>query len=153
MNASHTASRWVVCLLLLAFSTLAKGQDNLNVSRIFDTYGKSKGATMVVLSGKTDELKPYKLDLFKSITLTLTDDIADDIQQCLKADKHRAKKIKEVVNDGIIWSGYYQLPEHQRNINRYILFKQNTNRQATLIYMEGKMESEQLVEKLFIKRN
>jgi len=104
---------------------------------------------MVVLTGKS--LHDYRLDKYQGITLKYDNDILDEIQQCLASDKKHARQIKEVINNGIITSGYYQLTEEKSRVNRYILFKIGDDGTATLIYMEGGQESEELVNRLFIK--
>lgn len=151
MKTKKIFPRLLVFLLLLAASAATvQAQDNLQINTIFEKYGKQKGATMVVLSGEA--LNNYRLDTYRSITLKYDRAILDDIQQCLETDKKQARQIKEVINDGIILSGYYQLPEEDSRINRYILFKIGNDGTATLIYMEGGPDSEKLINQLFIKK-
>lgn len=137
--------------LLLGLLSMAglHAQEGLKVNTIFEKYGKQEGATMVVLSGKS--LHNYKLDKYKGITLTYDKKILDDLQQCIEQDKQQAREIKEVVSNGIITSGYYQLTTGNRSRHQYILFKLGDDGTATLIYMEGGPESEELVNRLFIK--
>jgi len=140
--------------LLLLLSTLSaatiQAQENLRINSVFEKYGKQKGATMVSLSGEA--LNNYRLDKYRGITVKYDRAILDDIQQCLETDKKQARQIKEVISNGIISSGYYQLPEEENHINRYILFKIGDDGTATLIYMEGGQDSEELVNRLFIKK-
>lgn len=151
MNTDKLFFRIFLVLMLLAVPVLAvQAQDDLKINSIFKKYGKQKGATMVVLSGEA--LNSYRLDTYRSITLKCDKVILDNIQQSLEADKKQARKIKEVVSNGIISSGYYQLPEESRRINRYILFKMGNDGTATLIYMEGGSDSEELINQLFIKK-
>lgn len=140
----------ILFLLLVTFGMTAQAQENLRINRIFEKYGKQKGATMVVLSGKA--LHNYRLDKYRSITVQYDKAMLDDIQQCLETDKKQARQIKEVINNGIISSGYYQLPEEENSIHRYILFKIGDDGTATLIYMEGGRDSEELINRLFIKK-
>lgn len=151
MNSNKLFFRIFLVLMLLAVPALAvQAQEDLKINSIFKKYGKQKGATMVVLSGEA--LNNYRLDKYRSITLKCDKAILDNIQQSLEADKKQARKIKEVVSNGIISSGYYQLPEESRHINRYILFKMGNDGTATLIYMEGGPDSEELINRLFIKK-
>ena len=62
-------------------------------------------------------------------------------------------KVKEVISGGEIQSGYYQLPQLKDEINRFILFKTNAKQSATLIYIEGELEADDLVTMLFMKKN
>lgn len=139
-------------LIMIIISTASlKAQEELSINTIFEKYGKQKGSTMVVLSGKA--LHEHKLDKYKGITLKSDIYIINEIQLCLETDKKKATQIKEVISDGIITSGFYQLSEKSNLINRYILFKIGNDGTATLIYLEGGTESEELVTRLFIKKN
>ena len=139
----------ILFLLLVTAGMTVQAQENLRINTVFEKYGRQKGATMVVLSGKA--LHNYRLDKYRSITIRYDRTILDEIQQCLETDKKQARQIKEVISNGIISSGYYQLPEEENHINRYILFKIGDDGTATLIYMEGG-HSEELINRLFIKK-
>lgn len=148
-------NKHILCLifpLLILFVSVSElqAQEDLRINTIFEKYGRRKGATMVVLSGKT--LHEYHLDKYKGLTLEYTQDIINEIQHCLETDKKTAQNIKEVIDDGIITSGYYQLSELNSRVNRYILYKMGSDGTITLIYMEGGDESEELVNRLFIKK-
>jgi hypothetical protein len=145
MNTRKTFPRLLLLFLLLATFGTTQAQENLKINRIFEKYGKQKGATMVVLSGKA--LNSYRLDKYRSITIKYDKAILNDMQQCLEADKKLAHRVKEVITNGLISSGYYQLP------NGYILFKIGDDGTATLIYMEGGQDSEELINRLFIKNS
>ena len=136
-------------MIIISTASL-KAQEELSINTIFEKYGKQKGSTMVVLSGKA--LHEHKLDKYKGITLKSDIYIINEIQHCLETDKKMAKQIKEVISDGIITSGFYQLSD-KSNLKRYILFKIGNDGTATLIYLEGGSESEELVNRLFIKKN
>lgn len=150
MQTKNSLSRLLFTLLAATLATTAlHAQEQLKINSVFEKYGKQKGSTMVELSGES--LKDYRLDIYRSITLPYKKSVPNDIQQSLEADKKQARKIKEVVSNGFILSGYYQLPEKSKNINRYILFKTGNDGTATLIYIEGGSDSEELIKKLFIK--
>lgn len=139
---------FIFCCMMLFFVASVQGQD-LKINSIFEKYGKLKGSTMVILSGEA--VRNYRLSVYRSITLQYEAPASDDMQQCLNADKQQARKIKEVIRNGAIRSGYYQLPDEGKKMNRYILFKIGDDQQATLIYMEGDLKSEELINKLFIR--
>lgn len=150
MKIKKTSPRLLIIFLLLIISGVTtQAQENLRINTVFEKYGKQKGATMVVLSGKA--LYNYRLDKYRSITLQYNQTILEEIQECLETDKQQARQIKEVISNGIISSGYYQLPEIENRIKRYILFKIGDDGTATLIYMEGGEDSEELINRLFIK--
>lgn len=151
MKRKRTFLRLFALFLLIILSGAAgQAQENLKINRIFEKYGKQKGSTMVVLSDKA--LNNYRLDKYRSITIQYNKAILAEIQQCLEVDKKQASQIKEVISNGIISSGYYQLQEEENPINRYILFKIGEDGSATLIYMEGGEDSEELIDRLFIKK-
>ncbi len=142
-------SKCIASLVMCLIASATFAQKQLAIDKIFEKYGKQKGSTMVVLSD--DVIKTYHLDFYKSITLPNDKERSNEIQLSLETDKKQAKKIKEVISNGIIYSGYYQLPTEDKLKNRYILFKISDNTTATLIYMEGDIESEEIVNMLFIK--
>ena len=153
MKKSKYTSCYRKCIALIVMCLIASttfAQKQLAINKIFEKYGKQKGSTMVVLSD--DMIKSYHLDFYKSITLPFDKKRSEEIQESLETDKKQAKKIKEVISNGIIYSGYYQLPTEDKLKNRYILFKISDNATATLIYMEGDSESEQVVNMLFMKK-
>ena len=153
MKKSKYTSCYRKCIALIVMCLIASttfAQKQLAINKIFEKYGKQKGSTMVVLSD--DMIKSYHLDFYKSITLPFDKKRSEEIQESLETDKKQAKKIKEVISNGIIYSGYYQLPTEDKLKNRYILFKISDNATATLIYMEGDIESEQVVNMLFMKK-
>lgn len=136
------------CLLLL-FSTGMYAQKGLQVASVFQKYGNQKGATYVELSKMVS--KTWDITHYQSLKLTKAEKALPDIYRCLEADREHAKKIKEVVMDGHIQSGYYQLPPLQGKTNRFILFRLGKKGEATLIYIEGEIDSDDLVTLIFSK--
>ena len=114
---------WIILLLTVA-SGMARAQQGLQIASVFQKYGKQKGVTMVELSN-----------------------------EMLETYKKKAKKVKEVVAGGQIQSGYYQLPQLKEDVNRFILFKTGKKGSATLIYIEGELDADDLVTMLFMKKN
>lgn len=138
-----------VAAFMLVFVNGIHAQENFQINKVFETYGKKKGSTMVVFSGKT--LDNYKLKKYRSITLAYDSAASQLIQESLEADREGAHKIKEVINSGIITSGYYQILSDNKKGYRYILFKVGNDGTATLIFMEGDIDSEELINRLFLK--
>lgn len=131
------------------FPTL-KAQNDLQISRVFDQYGEKKGVVMVEL---TDEmLNGYDFSLFKSITIKNNPAAADFIRKCLAKDQIGAKKVKQVVANGIPTSIYLQLPR-KGQLSRLILFNETFRPEPkiTLIYIESKNDSEDVL-KLILKK-
>lgn len=139
-----------ITLLLLTGCRLS-AQEDLQIASVFRKYGKERGATMVEFSNEV--LETYEMKLYKSLSIKDATAALPYIHKCLEADKKRARKVKEVVSEGRIQSGYYQLPQLQEDINRFILFKTGKKGSATLIYIEGELDADDIVTLLFMKKN
>ncbi len=145
--------RYYLLLLLvaLAFPLPLYAQKDLQISKVFDLYGKRKGVVMVELSGEV--LKQYDFSLFKSIVIKNDPTAAPFIRQCLAKDKEGAKKIKQVVTNGVLTSEYLQLPRRGTE-TRMILYNESTSSgdQITLIYLESKDDSGEILNLLLKKK-
>jgi len=141
---------WIILLLTVA-SGMARAQQGLQIASVFQKYGKQKVVTMVELSNEM--LETYQMTLYKSLVFKDVEEALPTILNCLDADKKKAKKVKEVVAGGQIQSGYYQLPQLKEDVNRFILFKTGKKGSATLIYIEGELDADDLVTMLFMKKN
>ena len=141
---------WIILLLTVA-SGMARAQQGLQIASVIQKYGKQKGVTMVELSNEM--LETYQMTLYKSLVFKDVEEALPTILNCLDADKKKAKKVKEVVAGGQIQSGYYQLPQLKEDVNRFILFKTGKKGSATLIYIEGELDADDLVTMLFMKKN
>ena len=141
---------WIILLLTVA-SGMARAQQGLQIASVVQKYGKQKGVTMVELSNEM--LETYQMTLYKSLVFKDVEEALPTILNCLDADKMKAKKVKEVVAGGQIQSGYYQLPQLKEDVNRFILFKTGKKGSATLIYIEGELDADDLVTMLFMKKN
>jgi hypothetical protein len=93
-------------------------------------------------------MKAYKIKTFKSIIFDDASTVLPEIRRAIKADKEGALHIKESTKDGLLTSGYYQLLAGKTNLNRYLIFKVGTANKTTLIYVEGELSPEELVELL-----
>lgn len=140
----------LIVLLLTALPLIAKAQQGLQIATVFQKYGKQKGVTMVELSNEM--LEGYQMALYKSLSFKDAEEALPTILRALEADKKKAKKVKEVVSGGEIQSGYYQLPQLKDDVNRFILFKTGKKGTASLIYIEGELEADDLVTLLFMKK-
>ncbi len=129
-----------IATLLLWGAMPSFAQKDLQIAQAFERFGRSKGCRMVVLNDA--ELKGYRLQMYKALTYKRP---AAEISEYLKADRKKARKIREVVADGRITSGYYQMPSSQKGINRYILFANETDQSGALIYIEGALEPDDIL--------
>ncbi|HCC53016.1 MAG TPA: hypothetical protein DEQ30_14015 [Porphyromonadaceae bacterium] len=143
-------------LLILMFigpviSEAAETQENLKIKDVFRIYGKRKNVVMVELS--KEMLETYYITFYKSITIKNDPEALTFIRKCLENDQQGAKKIKEVTSEGEIISAYYQIPGKNQSVNRFILFKVNPKGVITLIYIEGELDSDDLITILFTKKD
>lgn len=139
-----------VLLLLPAGAFAAEAQKDLKIQDVFARYGKNKNVTMVELSNEM--LETYGMTRYKSITIKNDPEALRFTRQCLEADQKGAKKIKEVTDDGGVVSAYYQLPGKEKDVNRFVLFKVNAKGVITLVYIEGDLDSEDLITILFTNK-
>jgi hypothetical protein len=101
----------------------------------------------------TDEmLNGYDFSLFKSLTIKDNPSAADFIRKCLVKDQVGAKKVKQVVTNGVATSIYLQLPR-KGQLYRLILFNEvfKPEQKITLVYIESKSDSEDVL-KLILKK-
>ena len=129
-------------------------QDDLKIKDVFQIYGKNKNAVMVELSREIIDM--YDVTYYKSITIPSKNDpnLLTFIRNCLKNDRDRARIIKEITSNGEIVSAYYQiLGEENSKINRFILFNVNQKNEITLIYIEGQLDSNDLITILLTTKN
>lgn len=143
----------IILILLLAGSSLSvlQAQKGLAIKKVFDTYGKSEDAVMVEMS--LDILQGYDFALFKSITITDNEAAAELARKCIAIDEKDARKVKQVVANGIPTSVYLQLPP-KGNYYRLILYNHTRKPESvlTLIYIESETDSEDLLKFILKKK-
>jgi len=139
-----------ILILLLTISPSLLAQKDLQISKVFDQYGEKKGVIMVDLTNEM--LDGYDFSSFKSITIKNNSSAADFIRKCLEKDQEGAKKVKQVIANGVLTSVYLQLPRRGQ-LYRLILFNEtfNPENKITLIYIESKNDSENIL-KLILKK-
>ncbi len=141
--------RTVLIAVMTLFVTLpSHAQEGLAVNSIFQQYGHSKGCKMVVM--QNIKLRGYRLAVYKS--LTYNNKYAASINNILKTDRRTAKKIREVVDNGRIASGYYMMAPLQSGNNRYILFSNTDHNKGAVIYIEGDLSPEDIMSICYTKR-
>lgn len=151
MKSFRLLYKYVLCLsavLYLSAFTL-RAQEGLQISTLFDKFGNRQNVTMVELNGKI--LKSYKMTKYKSLVFKDVTPYLTEIQKCLKHDREQSgqvSKTQEVVEDGVLRSAYYQLQE-LKGEQRYILFKMGKKATATLVYIEGSLNEEELMNMLY----
>ena len=141
--------RTVLIAVMTLFVTLpSHAQEGLAVNSIFQQYGHSKGCKMVVM--QNTKLRGYRLAVYES--LTYNNKYATSINNILKTDRRAAKKIREVVDNGRIASGYYMMAPLQSGNNRYILFSNTDHNKGAVKYIEGDLSPEDIMSICYTKR-
>ena len=154
-NINQYMKRIIGILITVCLLTTSDifAQTDLCISSIFRDFGSQKGVTMVELS--KDMLKSYNIEFYKSITFKDVTPYLPIIMQCLDEDRlnNKARKIQEIVDDGTVISAYYQLPainnKDRKPLKRYILYKLGAKNKATLVYIEGYLDSDEMIRMLF----
>jgi len=148
----RSIKKYLVLMSVAIFGILQQlqAQSDLQISKAFDQYGERKGVVMVELTNEM--LDGYDFSLFKSITIKDNPTASEFIRKCLAKDEIGAKKVKQVISNGIPTSTYLQLP-HKGQLFRLILFSETFKPESkiTLIYIESKNDSEDVL-KLILKR-
>lgn len=148
MKRCNNIRRLAMALFLaIAISTSASAQEGLNVENVFQRFGHSKGCKMVEM--RNASLKGYQLKVYKSLTYK---NLASAISPYLKADRKAAKKIREVVENGKMVSGYYMMAPLSKGINRYILFSNPSANKGAVIYIEGALSPDDIMKLCYSRR-
>ena len=130
---------------MLLLPNSVKAGEKTAVLSVFEKYGNKKGVIMLEASKKL--LKQYKIKQFKSIIFEDGTEALPVIRACIEKDKIHAVKVKEIVQDGEVVSGFYRLKTDSPDMNRYLIFKVQ-DKKTTLIYVEGALTTEELVQLL-----
>lgn len=151
-KASITHRLFSLILLLTCISLSAYAQEGLHIASLFDKYGREKNVTCVELNGSI--LKSYHMTAYKSLVFEKVTPYKEEILRCLKQDvsTHKVEKTQEVTEKGQLRSAYYRLEPATRKgqrLNRYILFKVGKKDMATLVYIEGQLSEEELMNILY----
>ena len=150
-----TQFRKIYLLLLVAMAFVIPGQLNaqqdLQISKVFDRYGKAKGVVMVQLT--KEMLKDYDFSLFKSIVIKNNPEATVFVRQCIEKDQEGGKKIKQVEQNGEVTSTILQLAPRGKE-NRLILYNESSDdkKELTLIYLESEMDVEKIMTTVLKKK-
>ena len=147
----HMSKHLILALLLaVGFTANLNAQVDLEINKVFEQYGRQKGSVLVEMS--REMLEGYDFTYYKSIVTTDNKEAADLARRCLEIDQKDAKKVKQVVSNGVLSSIYLQLPPKGEYF-RLVLFNETTKheRKMTLIYIESEKDSEEIL-KIILKR-
>lgn len=137
-------------LLVIGFSANLSAQSDLEINKVFEKYGKQQGSVLVEMS--REMLEGYDFTFYKSIMASGNKEAGDFARLCLEIDQKGAKKVKQVVSNGVLSSIYLQLPKKGKYF-RLVLFNEATSpeRKMTLIYIESEKDSEEIL-KIILKK-
>ncbi len=141
-----------IVLLILCFSFTTYAQEGLQIATLFEKYKDEKNVTYVELNGSI--LRSYRMTAYKSLVFEQVTPYKQEILQCLKQaiDTHQVQKTQEVNESGELRSAYYRLSrtsQKGKKVNRYILYKVGKEDKATLVYIEGPLDEDELMGMLY----
>ena len=141
-----------IVLLTLCLGLTAHAQEGLAIDSLFAKYKDEKNVTYVELNGSI--LRSYRMTAYKSLVFKDVTPYKREILRCLKQTvaTHQVQKTQEVNESGELRSAYYRLNRIDRRgkrVNRYILYKVGKQEKATLVYIEGPLDEEELMEMLY----
>ncbi|GHU88131.1 hypothetical protein FACS1894155_02390 [Bacteroidia bacterium] len=134
-------------LLSLFWGGSIMAQTNPEVDKIFETYGKQKGAVLIELS--TDILAGHtQMKLYKSLTTASNDPLIAATTTAIENDIEGGMKLIKTLKNGKVETGYYCLKKEDRSsMYEYILYKEKSKK-MTLIYIRGNFSPQQLEREL-----
>jgi hypothetical protein len=138
---------FIFVALLVTISHVSLAQQGLAVADIFTRYGHERGCKMVEMHDTN--LRGYELNTYQSLTYRTQ---GEQIAAMLEADRKKAKKIREVVSDGRVISGYYIMPSTAEGLNRYVLYTQKADKSGAVIYIEGTLGPDDILRICYQRR-
>jgi hypothetical protein len=145
--------KYIIIAFFLCIISTIKAQEGLEIQKVFQQYGKSKGVTMVELRDK--KFGDYKFSLYKSITIVVdkNPEAAEFARKCLLKDQQGAKKVKQVMVNGVPQSVFLQIPKAGKYY-RLILFNElsKTENRMILVYIESETNSEDILKSILNKK-
>ena len=136
-----------IIILMLAFVVEAQSQTNLQIAELFNgSYKRKDNAIEVVVKG--NQLKRYKLEVFRSLTIKNAPKDFERIEKLVEQDeKHAISKETGHIGERLYYAFYCFSPQKGRF--RYIFYRNSSLRKTesnelTLIYMEGNVTMDEL---------
>lgn len=129
-------------LLALMLSLPLCAQEGLHIAPLFNgQFRDDRHATEVLMKGR--KLAPYKLTLFRSLTLNTGRVDVGKIERLIRADGSSAIDKEVGMRGGRLFYGFYQL-KPAGHTRRYLFYRNNSLKPGgghtatlTVIYMEG----------------
>ena len=143
---NRTIKKLLMALLLTTALTV-QAQSQLHIEQAFADYGQRKGCKLVTMNDAT--IHGYRLSVYKSLTYKK---LGHEIAALLDSDRKGAKKIREVIDNGRISSGYYEMTPTRDGHNRFILYSRRSAQEGTVIYIEGTLTADDIMQLCYTKR-
>lgn len=138
---------FTIIILMLAFVVEAQSQTSLQIAELFNgSYKRKDNAIEVVVKG--NQLKRYKLEVFRSLTIKNDPKDFERIEKLVEQDeKHAISKETGHIGERLYYAFYCFSPQKGRF--RYIFYRNSSLRKTesnelTLIYMEGNITMDEL---------
>ena len=138
---------FTIIILMLAFVVEAQSQTSLQIAELFNgSYKRKDNAIEVVVKG--NQLKRYKLEVFRSLTIKNDPKDFERIEKLVEQDeKHAISKETGHIGERLYYAFYCFSPQKSRF--RYIFYRNSSLRKTesnelTLIYMEGNVTMDEL---------
>lgn len=123
----------IIAIIILAFLTAAGAEAKGQVEKLFSgPYRNKPDVTQIVIKG--DQLAPYRLDEFMSLTVTDPRD-CEAVALAVEADARKAKAKEVTYSGGKIAYGFITLPPDPDD-NHYIFFYRGEGK-AVVMYLNG----------------
>lgn len=150
-NSNRCRLRWWCAALCLAVLPL-RAQEGLSVAQLFEKFDRADGVVSVNLSGNL--LKAYDLTLYRSLVFDNVTPHEKEVELRIRHDAKSGQVVnrQEIVQNGSLRSAYYELSPVSRNrrkVNRFLLYKRTKENKATVVYVEGNIDAEQLMDILY----
>lgn len=140
----------LLLITISAISTMAAQSNLRNISKFFEKpICDNENVTIVDI--KSEKLKSQKIALFRSITIENDDKLVQQLEKAINEDTQNATNREVSKKSGRIAKGIYTFKSLQKDLYKYILYKNNIERNKTkaiMVYIEGSATLEEL-EKIF----
>ena len=148
------SKKYIVAAVFLCLVFVAKAQEGLEIQKVFQQYGKSKGVTMVELSNK--KYGNYVFSFYKSITIDVdkNPEAAKFARECILKTEQQAKKVKQITVNGVPQSVFLQIPKKEKYYG-LILYNDLSKKEKRiiLVYIESETNSEEILNYILNKNN
>lgn len=135
--------RLMIIMIFSVMSIFAMAQKGLSIAGFFqDAYASNPDVTMISLSGR--QIEKNGLKIYKSLSVSGNNEIADHIAKAVRKDGSHAKSKEVSYNNGQLYFGFYFVGGSGTE-RQYILFLDRRavgKDKTTLIFIKGDIDTE-----------